>query len=353
MTDGYKYTKVTVAIDDSLREMLQNSKARGAELNAIVGDYNSIQKRIYWAFQENRDPAAEIGANGFINDVIMCLDLKSETPRLFTYFKHPEHDASLIGGAVERDSAYYPVSLAAYRDILLVGDSRGYIFQHRRDLTSDLLIEPAPKTFPFLKRTGTIQDCITAGYSFGSEFSRKWVSSFIVACKNYFDASRNLTLQLSSINDDDKTTERSIAPVVEVRTDNKTHVVRRKFPKGGLRCFYKQLRIRKGLKEIASSETNELVDINGATVQLQNGSTWGIDVDQGYFYSSADDFATGTFIDTGVAASDTAILVAVTPFVGTDFEWYILEYPQDEKFRLESFTFDYQDLGESASEVDS
>ena len=359
VTNGYKFSKISTNYDEALRAILTPDGFSGVgsvddknSLSPFVGTYNSTQKRIYWAVK--RESVETPSTSGSTNEIIIALDLKQDKPAVYTYFAFPSQDPSLRGGVAERDSMYYPVSIEAVDDSLLVGDSRGFIFVHESQNTDDATIDL--DGFPNLtnRPVGTIFNFITSAFSFGNESSLKWVPRMIVSCKNFYNVSRNLTLQIFSINDDNKDNVKDLHLISEERTDEKIHVVRRHFPKGGLRSQNKQIGFRKGLKVVLTmADIGEYLDVTGTTVQLQNGAVWGISVREAFLYTSADGYATGTAIKDGTAISDTGTLYLAAPVDGTGLNWYIKAYVRDEKFRLEAMEVFYTDLGDTTTDVQS
>ena len=359
-TNGYTYAKLTTSYDDRLRTMLAPSNGdKGSSLAGITGTYNAVQKRIYFALQKQRDPGSEVPNVGFDNDIVLCLDLKGDKPRLTTYYGFVEQDPSLIGGIADPEFWYKPASIAAYDDFLLVGDVRGYGFIHERRLTTDVFLDTinSPAGVDFQKPVGTPCDIVTSAYSFGDESTLSWVSSIIVTCRNFFNAARTLTLDIFSINDTNRLDERALQGIAEERTDNKTHIVRRKFPAGHLRTQFKQIRFRSGLRELPFEEVSfPIIGANdgtmttfGTNVVQVPGAQWKDDLVGCFLFTSLDDFATGRAIGIAAPGSDTMTLLDPIPDTETGVIYSIRRYPF-EKFQLEAFELEYQPLGEAVTE---
>ncbi len=230
-------------------------------------------------------------------------------------------------------------------DRVLVGDKRGYVFK----LDSAKLTDPVVNTaaaYSTWNTKGVVYDIITCAFAFGSVTATKWVTKLFLVLKNL---TGRLSLDLYSYNDD-KTASKQMK-VVRERTTAATglHKISRWFPKGGLRCTYKQVQIKKGFVTIAGSDDYALctVDNVGNTALLATG-TWPEDDTEtlvGHtIYFDTDAYATGWVISVDSGNTLTLTDPGNTLVSGAGKKWIVKGYPKTEKFELHGGEIEFEVL---------
>lgn len=243
-TDGFKVMKISENLDVRYNKFLSIPNAK----DKIFGVYDPLNRRIHWALQQNGDSNE--------NDTIFSLDLKHgvSSSSVFT---------TMTGGTYFRPSA-----LGVKDDVLIRGQSQGFVLRHENSYFNDPKIDPL-KNYKDWDKNAIIYRIKTSGMNFGLPQIRKWVTRVLTTIRNI----SNLSLQIISINDD-SSVEKELKPI---RFRNSVvwgdpFVVWgdptliwffqglienvRRFPKNGLRCSYKQLLLTNAEVIITNSDLN-------------------------------------------------------------------------------------------------
>lgn len=238
---------------------------------------------------------------------------------------------------------------------MLFGDAQGFVMTFDEDSTMDFQVDGS--TFTTVTETKAIvYDWISAAWSFGDRVATKWVSEFLAVFKNL---TGKLSIDGYSHNDD-KTSTLAIGRIRERSTAGAgMHRVRRYFPRGGLRCFYKQLQLRKGLANLHRSDdyATATVTIDGFEGELVLASGDWPDGDDGsslvgyYIYLDDDEYATGFRIisvsgNTMRVDNDDEDLIA-----GIGTEWLVKGYPKDEGMELHSVAVSFDVIEDGTAVV--
>ena len=257
-TDGYNVVKVS----DDINIRYQNMISTISDPRRIQGKYDALNLRIYWT--------AKMDTENSDNDTIFCLDLRHYSPgsrnASFTTFSNKE--------------VFNPTAIGIYKNELIRGDFYGFVYRHSNDLS----VDPYTQILKSPSIWGTkaiIWDLITAHLNFGIPSIRKWVSTVLLVARNY----SNISIQPYSINDDSSAEiemkeirfrdslvwgdpeatwgDPNISWLFQGLIEQK-----RRFPAGGLRCSYKQLRVTNAYTVITNSDSYTTATYNRTTKTL-------------------------------------------------------------------------------------
>lgn len=254
-TDGYEVRKVS----DSINTRYKNMLALIGDTRNIQGRYDAFNLKIYWTFKQV-DETAE-------NDCIFCFDLR--------YLKEGQIDGSFTRWL--NDGVFNPCAIMVYKNELYRGDFYGFVYRHDdtvfSDPRTDNLVAPA--------NWGTkaiIWDFYSAHLNFDLPSVRKWVAQILFTARN----SSNMSIQPYSINDDsaaqdllkeirfrdalvwgdpeptwgDPSLQWNFQGLIEER---------RRFPQGGLRCSYKQVRFTNAFTIVTGSDAYTTASVDRVT----------------------------------------------------------------------------------------
>lgn len=324
-TDGLQVINLT-------KNHLRATYASLANKDKIRGTYDPLQKLVLWAVEW-----PVVTETSGKNNAVFVLDVERSTDGMGCFY-------TMSSGADFQPNALHYKQLTG--DIL-VGEYRGYVLKVDEDLTTDLKVNTATAASTWITK-GIVYDYRSAALSFGTTVLSKWVTKIYFVLKNL---TGNLSFDLFSCNDDSSTETRM--QEVRERTTVATgiHKLKRWFPKGGLRCLYKQVRLTKGNVTLFRSDDYALatVDASGLTALLASG-TWpedGTDDLRGHSIYFEDDSYTLGF-EISVDSGDTLTLLDPTAALPTGSQkWVIKGYPKNEKFELHALSVDYEVIGEN------
>jgi hypothetical protein len=248
-------------------------------------------------------------------------------------------------------SSFSPTAIAFYQGNLIQGDRRGYLFKHSDDYASDLKVDTnlATADWTTLALTPTYISC---ALNFNMPMVRKWVSKVLLSMQNV----TNVSVQISSSNDDSGAFEnlKEIRYRSNLLWGDFTAVwgtadclwsyfnlieEMRRFPAGGLRCSFKQIKITQSFTNIYKSDDYGTATVSNSsnTATLTGALTWPTDVEdyfisfetdsytKNYLIESRDSGTQLTFVDPGNEAP-----------TGTQ-KWLIRGVPKGEKFNILSY----------------
>lgn len=243
-TDGYKILKLTTELDKTYATYT----ASPTQKTATFGTYDKINRRVYFALKSNPTTAE--------CDVVWVLDLNWGMSEKMPF-------TTMSGGA-----NFTPTALAFYQGQLLRADAGGYVFKYDPSYKSDPLIDPTVAATSWLEQP-VIWDFISCATNFGTSQAKKWVTRVTVQGKNR----SNLSLAISSKNDDGKAGFKSLVPIrsrLNPRWGDYTIKWNdqpacfwkyngmiddfRRFPAGTMRCDWKTIRMTNAFVIIANSD---------------------------------------------------------------------------------------------------
>lgn len=235
--DGFSVVSISEDINTTYNEIIKANK-----VSNIVGTFDGLRRRVLWAvttgdgYNEN-------------NEIFIGHLNKAKMPHVpFTTWT----------GTFAGDH-FQPISILSKDGDLYRSDDQGFVVVHKPGLRADVApvwgeIEGNWETRPIIYNFQTI------AYDFGSATQRKWVYQLIINANN----EGNLHTRILSRNDNAfDGEERELKaleyiggfewgnPFLEWGADVEIDAydiitAKRRFPKGGLRCSYKQLRFTNG-----------------------------------------------------------------------------------------------------------
>jgi hypothetical protein len=346
-TDGFVVKKIS----DSINERYKAFVSDPAFLNKITGVYDAIESRVVWSVQKDQ-------ASGD-NDSCLVLDLR-----------YPIREASTFTTWSNGDF-FAPSALCVFRNQLLRADYRGFLFKHDSDYASDPRVDTLVTPEDWDLAT-IIWNYKSVAFNFGLPMVRKWVAQILTTIKNISAVS----VLITSINDD-STVEDELKEIrfrdtcvwgqEEIIWDTDTIKwasfglieQRRRFPAGGLRCSYKQIRITNAYTNIFNSDAYGTVTIDrtAKTATLDDPTmSWPqnlIDYDLCLQGSDTDPEYTAYNLPIAERVSDTVLLlldpsnrlaVEWSTINFDDNKWIIKGKPKGEILHLMSYVLYYSPL---------
>jgi len=278
-TDGYQVFKISDSNNKRYRDILENQENDAH----IYGTFNEKDRRVYWACQRN-------SAN-LDNDSLAVLDLRWGVQAKSTF-------------TTWSGKSFRPSSLAFYNGLLYRGDTRGYVFKHDAEYTTDPRVDISTTVDNWSIET-IIWTYKSVHINFGSMFYRKVPTRILLQAENV----ANTTIQITAISDDGRVT-RDLTPIRWRRNFvwgdpefvwgnpdciwGATGLLEqwRRFPARSLRLSYLQLVITNGYGVVTNSDTDGDATFNGATNTIvlndQVNNTWPVDI-VGYSIKTAQD----------------------------------------------------------------
>jgi len=338
-TDGFSLQKLSEHINERYALAVQSD----AQAKRISGVQDPLTKRIYWALQE--DPTDTENNAIYILDPFWGLSMESS----FTSWASGED--------------MKPTSLEFAEGNLLRADSRGYTFEHKTELFTDLVVDTAAASTSLWETKGIEYDYTSCAYSFGTEVGRKWVTKLLSIFKNL----SNISCQALSINDDsaiDKELKEirfrsnitwGDAEVVWgdsrlIWNFNGLIIADRRFPKRGLRCTYKQVKYIPSNTIIGKSDDYGTATAATATLTVllddAAGNDWPEEIVNSMIYFENDDYTQG-FTIVARTADTITITDPTNKLVNGSFKWIIRGVRKNERMSLESYSIGYDYFGES------
>lgn len=172
-TDGYKVIKITDHLNDTYKAML----AVIANTKNIVGTFDDLNRRIIWSAQQD--------SSNDDNDMCFVLELRWGVSEEMVF-------TTMSGGL-----SFAPSSLTYFNQLLYRGDSRGYVFIHDEEATTDPKVDTGTDASLWSEQAITY-DFKTIISSLGIPNLRKWVPKVILTARNR----TNVSIQVNAINDD-------------------------------------------------------------------------------------------------------------------------------------------------------
>lgn len=338
-TDGYSVEKISQGFDATYQSALTNTSGE----RKIQGVYDERFQRIIWAFPNNTSE----------NNFLFILDLRfgAQTGGVFT----------TIGK--ENAEIASPTALMIFNGTLYRADHRSYIYKHDESYYSDSLdaYPGAITTWKTQAIDWLYKSCVI---TFGTTFARKWVPKINILAAG----DTNLSLQITSINDDGRSTK-ELAPIVSrsLITWGDAEVVwgqpnliwnyqglideSRRFPAGGLRCQSKTIQMESAPMKMIWSDYLGTVSVNSSTKQatLETGAIadWPADPLGWTIYFAEDNYTTGYEITARTDDTITFSDPSNTSVTRTGMKWEIWGTPKDQRFHLISYALHYAYLSKT------
>jgi hypothetical protein len=339
-TDGYQVIKLC----DDWVETYRLRVITAAQKRRIQGKYDKDNRRIWWTTQEDSGGSSECNSCD-----VLHLDWGIKKDASFT--------------SVSGQAEFAPTAIEFIGEDMLRGDRYGYLLVHSPDLVTDPKIAQAiaPASWSANTILWTFESCAS---NFGSSFMRKFSNLMTVTCRNR----SNLSLQITSINDDGKKVEdlKQIRFRGNVVWGEETAVwgdadaiwgftglieQQRRFPSKSLRFSYKQISFTNAFVVIVSSDQMGTVSVNGAanTATLTDAVTqdWPSDPIDYSIAFETDNYSAEYPITARTADTITFADTVGTAPTGSDIEFVIRGYPKGEVFSLLSYMIPFVNMGQT------
>jgi len=341
-SDGFKVKNISKHINETYQTLVSNS----TRASRIYGSFDPSTERIYWSV------CKEDGGNEV--DTIFVLDLK------FTSLSDGEQSRGCFTTLSGEDN-FKPTATIVKDENLYRGDSRGYLFKHNRSLFSDPLIDSGESDLSNWHTTPILYNLRSSFLDFGTKFVRKFVSRILISAANR----TNLSLAIQSSNDNNRVIG-DLKPIaykqnitwgasLPVWGDasagwNLGGVIEqwRRFPAGGLRCQYKQIRLFNNSVCIITSTLlgNVTVDDTAKTLTLSGSKVFPTDLENYDVQVSSNSYSKNYKI---LSQSSNTLVVEDTnnTLVSGDVEFKIVGIPKDEILELNGYVINWAPLSRS------
>lgn len=322
-TDGFQLIKINEDWPGTYAAITDTEAKR----KLIQGTFHADERRIYWSCQMS-DSSGDV-------DTLVVLDLR--------YGIRPDSTfTTWSNGSYFRPSAIQFFDKQFYR-----ADTRGYVFRHDDDLTSD----PRINTGAAASTWGTkaiVWDYISCAWDFGTSKGRKFIPSMQLVSKN---TGSNLSIQPNSINDDKGISAAKALGQVRFR-DTYDGLIReeRWMPAGSLRCTYKQVQLTNANTVVTNSDTlgHGTTDRVLNTLTLDTGATtdWPTDAVDWYVCfpdkwdgaADVDDDYETQYLVTARAPDTLTLADTLDTIPAGSKDWLLKGVPKDESWELISYT---------------
>lgn len=334
-TDGIKVMRVSELINTRYKNMTRTANQR----DRIYGSYDPVSNRVMWAMQKS-----DVGLD---NDSMFVLHLQ--------FGIKPDMAFTTWSGGPTYSSNFAPTSIFYNEGVIYQGDTRGYLLAYSDIAFTDLKINTAITPSSWLETT-IIYDYEGPALDFGSSAARKWVPWIVVNADN----ASSISLAIFS-NNDNSGEERGLK-VIKYKGNiewgdydivwgdqslrwNYFPVIgaKRRFPSGGLRCAYKQIRFTNAYVEIETSDAlgTATFDATAKTATLDVGTNeYPVDVLDYYVSLSADDYERQYRI---LSRTNTQLVLEDinSDLPSGSYGWKIQGYRRREILKVISYVLDY------------
>jgi len=343
-TDGFRMVKVTNHLNASYKA----ATATGGMRSRIHGALDPVDGRIYWTMTTD--------ATKTDCDHVWVID---------PYQGGIGPEMAVTTWSSDVDMA--PTSLAFIESELVRADNRGYCFRHEAGLFTDPVVDTAALPSAWASKS-VIYEYVSVAFSFGTEIQKKFTPKITVVARN----ETNLSLLIQSINDDSGVTK----DLKEVRFRNNvvwgdvdtvwgdssiiwnyggTILAERMFPKGSLRCIYKQVRMTNSNTIILNSDSygNVTTDASGNTAIFDDlAEEWPAGVVGYKLHLDIDGYVFGYKILS--VSGDTLTLEESFGLLPADgsYAWIIKGFRKGERLSLESYAINWEMFGEATKGFD-
>lgn len=261
-TDGLQVKLITPHLPETYKFITRTEAISGS----IIGTYDKAEQHVLWTCAREAEE----------NDALLVLNLRSSD------FSGPRGAfTTWSGGENFRPSTIYQIGDDLYR-----GDTRGYVLAHLEDVTTDPVIDP-DKAIADWDTATVMYKYWSTFLDFGSKMFRKFIPRILISADN----TTNLSLAIQSSNDNNKvigdlkpiryTSNLAWGDILAIWGDsslvwNGQGLIEewRRFPAGGLRCNYKQIRLSNANTQIISSDLLGPGDVNYLLKTVTLDSNW-------------------------------------------------------------------------------
>lgn len=181
-TDGYQ----TMKVSDGNNENYQTFLVENAQENRIYGRFDEKERRVVWGLQTD--------SASLDNDTLLVLDLRfgmSDDMPLTTW----------------SGNSFRPTCIEFFDKQLYRGDTRGYVFKHGVEFSTDPKVDTTTDPNDWNKET-IIWDYVSINFNFGTSHLRKYVTKILLTAAN----KNNTSIQITAVNDDGRLT-RELTPI--------------------------------------------------------------------------------------------------------------------------------------------
>lgn len=285
-SDGYMVRKIS----DNNNEAYKNLISAQTNKSRIYGKFNELERKIVWGIQSD--------TSSFDNDTLWVLDLRyGKTAATATSgMSYIATFTTWSGG-----NSFRPTALEFFNRQMYRADSRGYVFIHDEQYTTDPLVDTLDVPVNWHTQP-IIYHYRSVAFNFGSTYMRKIATKILLTAKN----KTNISIQVTAINDDGKT-RRALKEIRWRRNFvwgdpefvwgnpdcfwNSEGLIEqwRRMPAKGLRFSYLQIDVTNSYTTITDSDTIGKATFNStsksAVLDTAAMSTWPLDC-VGYFIST-------------------------------------------------------------------
>ena len=340
-TDGYQVRRVSQKIIQTYAAITADADQRAK----IYGTHDKENNSVLWAVHDTT-AATE-------NNTVFVLDIRwglRENSAITTW----------TGG-----TSFAPTALTFHNRKLHRAGSRGYLFFHDTNLFTDRKVDTAVSPSLWQKQT-ILWDYTSTSIHFGTPMVRKWANQVLLMVKS----ESNVSIFPQSKNDDAS----AYKDMKELKDES--HIVwgdpsviwgettntltgaplwdyvtlvqqKRRFPRGGMRCNYKQIRFTNAYTNIWDSDRFESAVVTPTTATMTNFD-WTMDVVDYYISFDTDDYTEQyliTSISGGVLTFEVGTQQA-TPTAGTK-KWLIKGHAKGHLLHLLGYIVYFTPLSKS------
>jgi hypothetical protein len=335
-SDGYQVIKISDHLNTRYQTMLRAIKDTGR----IQGRFDEPNRRVIWSVQLN--------ASSPDNDALFVLDLRyGVSPRsTFTTWSGP---------------SFKPSAIEVFNNALYRGDNNGFVFRHDDSVMSDPKVDVSKTPSNWSEET-IIWNYTSLQLNFGSAFMRKFVSRILFQAGNL----GNTTIAITAYNDQGKKT-RELKPIRWRRNFtwgdesftwgssdcvwNAEGLIEqwRRFPAGGLRCSYLQLKFSNALGIVSTSGMDGQTTISKSLKTAVLPNLWpSQSVD--YFLSFSNDGYQRQFQIQAINNSlDTVTLLDPLNKLPADgrYDWELTGYSKNEPLNLLGYVLHWDQVDQN------
>jgi hypothetical protein len=337
-TDGYQVQRIS---NDLLSSYLDFTNT--ADLRArITGTYYPKLQSVLWSVKTD--------SNTDDNDKLYMTYLQAGVSDSMPF--------TTWSGGSNLDN-FMPTALHHVNGVLYFGDSYGYVQYFDHDLYSDHRVDTAASVGDWITTT-IVYDYRSVAFDFGQSSVKKWVPKMLIAFEN--TSSVSMQIYANSENSGDLRALQEIDargnvewasyPVEWGDTNlrwNYTPVltVKRAFPAGSLRCFYRQVIFTNSYAVVETSDSENLIgnatfDGTTNTVTLNDlTKEFPTDIEDYYVSTAYDSYSTQFRITDRTSGTVLALEDTDNVLPTGSYAWKIKGYRRNEVVRIISYAIDY------------
>ena len=325
-TDSYKFSKIPRDEKNINSLYLKFTGNTNVEKN-IVGAYDRFNRRVFWAVQMGSD-----------NDTIIIYD---EAFNSFMTWSDPLGDS------------FNPTSIYVRNGDLIRGDSRGYIFQHKERLLTDLRVNESLTPSQFTTQA-IVWKWRHILFDFGFSDLIKWVTRVTLSGRG----TTNLGISIKS--HDNQISTGKLLKEIDFKAGlvwgdgnwiwedpqtiweiTPTFSKTRRMPRGKLRTKTKALEISNYNGQIAVSTPTSrgIVNSTNSTVIIENypSNTWPFNPENQKITINQAEYEILSATDQELTLSDPS-----NSLINGTFDWVISGYEKEQKLELNSIVYEFE-----------